>query len=159
MAKQFIKYTDEWKDEIISHFGSVSSCARFCGIIRTNLQKSISGKDGYISERMLLIVCRNMNLAPVCFTDHPDHDAFYNQRYKMTFEEYEQLSISRQLRTVDKHRAIYPPEDAILKIIAGLTDQELAMLPLEKKSRMLLMVSKTVDAELDGFIPDWIKLI
>lgn len=155
----FIKFRDAWKQEIITHFGSISSCARSCRIIRNNLQKSISDASGYISENMLLTVCKQMNLAPLCFTDHPDHDAFYNQRYKMTFEEYEQLSISRQLRTVDKHRAIYSPEDAILKIIAGLTDQELAMLPLEKKSRLLLMVSKTVDAELEGFIPEWTKLI
>lgn len=157
------KYQALFEKEIIAHFGSITDCEKVCHVQRSNIYKAITPGNGYISEKMLHSICRKMDLSPLCFIDdpekHPFHNSFYNEEYKMTFEEYEQLSISRQLRTVDKHRAIYPPEDAILKIIAGLTDQELAMLPSEKKSRMLLMVSKTVDAELEGFIPDWIKLI
>ena len=155
MAKQFIKYTDAWKDEIISHFGSVSSCARFCGIIRTNLQKSISGKDGYISERMLLIVCRNMNLAPLCFTDQLNHNTFYNDNYKMSFDEYRQLSISKQLRTDSMRNKTYTSADAVSKITAGLTDREIELLPSTARSKISLMISQIIDAELEAFIPDW----
>lgn len=155
MAKYFIEYREEWREEIINHFGSVCACAKVCRIDRANLQNCVSGATGYISENTFLTVCRKMNLAPVCFTDHPAHSAFYNDHYKLSFDEYRQLCVSRSLSADCDTGVRYDSIDTVLKLVAGLTDDELKHMPTSTKMQISLKINADIDQILKDNLSGW----
>ena len=146
------KYQSVWEKEIINHFGSPTGCAKACKIQRSNLCRSFTKGDGYISKNMLFTICRKMNLSPLCFLDdsekHPFHKFWYKQDYKMTFAEYEALMYRRQ--HVDCSRI-----DHTLRIYAGITDQELLQLDEMTKLWLQLTITREINKTLAESLPTW----
>lgn len=158
MAKCFIEYRNEWRDEIVKHFGTVYSCAKVCKLSRPNLQKTISGNTGYISENMLITICKEMDIAPICFLDNPYHSAYYNDHYKLSYREYKQLCITDRI-SIDPVTSIkYEPINIILKLTAGLTDEEIRSLSNSTKTEIFLKIMAVIDPILKNNLPDWNSL-
>ena len=156
-----LDHKEIWYRELISHFGSVTACARRCRIERCNLYKSFPGagasKDGKISDKVFHTVCKAMDLSPLCFINCDAHDSFYSDSYKMSFAEYESLEFAR--KTMDHRNAVtgsrYSQIDCILKLSAGLTDQELSSLPEAEKWHLSALIRKAIDTTLAASLPGW----
>ena len=146
------KYQSVWEKEIINYFGSPTGCAKACKIQRSNLCRSFAKGDGYISKNMFFTICRKMDLSPLCFLDdtqeHPFHELWYKQDYKMTFAEYEALMYTRQ--HVDCSLI-----DHTLRIYAGLSDQELDQLDSKTKVRLQLSITSAINKILSESLPTW----
>lgn len=146
------KYQSVWEKEIINYFGSPTGCAKACKIQRSNLCRSFAKGDGYISKNMFFTICRKMDLSPLCFLDdtreHPFHELWYKQDYKMTFAEYEALMYTRQ--HVDCSLI-----DHTLRIYAGLSDQELDQLDSKTKVRLQLSITSAISKILSESLPTW----
>ena len=146
------KYQSVWEKEIINYFGSPTGCAKACKIQRSNLCRSFAKGDGYISKNMYFTICRKMDLSPLCFLDdtqeHPFHELWYKQDYKMTFAEYEALMYTRQ--HVDCSLI-----DHTLRIYAGLSDQELDQLDSKTKVRLELSITSAINKILSESLPTW----
>ena len=146
------KYQSVWEKEIINYFGSPTGCAKACKIQRSNLCRSFAKGDGYISKNMFFTICRKMDLSPLCFLDdtqeHPFHELWYKQDYKMTFAEYEALMYTRQ--HVDCSLI-----DHTLRIYAGLSDQELDQLDSKTKVRLELSITSAINKILSESLPTW----
>ena len=157
----YIDYREEWYQEIINHFETVTECARRCRIERANLYSTFPGigssKDGKISDKVFHTVCKEMDLSPLCFIDCAAHNSFYSDRYKMSFAEYESLEFAR--KTMDHRNAVtgsrYSQIDCILKLSAGLTDQELSSLPEAEKWQLSALINKAIDTTLAASLPGW----
>lgn len=147
-----VKYQDVWKHEIIKHFGNPAKCSRMCHVQRSNLYRSFIPSDGYISELMLLDICRQMDLSPLCFLDDTDNDRFHNycysEKYKMSFSEYEALSY--RMKRVNGSLI-----DHTLKIYAGLSDQQLQQLDDTVKLRLQLTITREINKTLAESLPTW----
>ena len=154
MAKNYIAYRSEWKDEIISHFGDIKTCAKQCRINRSNLHKSFQ-PGGYISDNMLIAVCKKMDLAPVCFTDLKMHNLFYNDEYKMSFQEYKTLLKSNKIMKTSGSKKMNDKLTPTLQLWAGLTDIEVAALPDSVKLDLSLKISKLISDTLQKNLPGW----
>lgn len=151
--KMFIAYPDAWKEEVLSHFGSPTKCAKQCGVQRSNIYKSFQ-KRGYISENMLIMICRKMNLAPVCFTDIKMHDYFYNDSHKMTFSEYEKVLTAQSIMEASgssRNNYLIPT----LKLWAGLSDLEIAAIPDSVQEKLYASIWKLIDRTLRNHISGW----
>lgn len=154
MAKFYICYREEWKNEIISCFGSVTKCAAQCGISRNNLHKSFR-PPGYISEKSLMRICQKLNLSPLCFLDtKTSHDFYYNDNYKMSYAEYKNLLQSQRILSAagsSGNNFIVP----VLKLVAGLDDQQIDALPDSVKVSLSLRISKLINETLKKNLPGW----
>lgn len=146
------KYRSVWEKEIINHFGSPTGCAKACKIKRSNLYRSFTKGDGYISKNMFFKICRKMDLSPLCFLDdtqdHPFHKFWYKPDYKMTFTEYESLMYTK--KHVDCSLI-----DHTLRIYAGATDQDLQQLDEMTKLRLQLTITREVNKTLAESLPTW----
>ena len=153
MAKQFIAYPAAWMKEIYTHFKNPADCSRKCGINRNNLYKSFR-KNGYISENMLIAICRKMDIAPICFTELKTHDYFYNDSYKLTFSEYEKMLAAQSIMLASGSKS---PDNLIptLKLWAGLTDIEIAALPDTIRADLSIRIWKLIDQTLKEHMPGW----
>ena len=153
MAKQFIAYPAAWMKEIYTHFKNPADCSRKCGINRNNLYKSFR-KNGYISENMLIVISEKMNLSPLCFIDLKTHEHFYNDSYKMTFQEYKALLAAQSimLASGSKRTDYLIPT---LKLWAGLSDVEIACLPDSVQADLYFGIWKLIDQTLKDHLPGW----
>lgn len=154
-----IHYRDEWKNEIISHFGNITNCAKQfrnsdCKIHRSNISRSCNA-SGYISEKMLIAICQKMDLAPICFIDLKMHDHFYNDEYKMSFQEYKTLLKSNKIMKTSGSKKKNDKLTPTLQLWAGLTDIEVAALPDSVKLKLSLQISKLISETLQENLPGW----
>lgn len=153
MAKQFIAYPAAWMKEVYTHFKNPADCARKCGINRNNLYKSFR-KNGYISENMLIAISEKMNLSPLCFIDLKTHEHFYNDSYKMTFQEYKALLAAQKIRKKSGSKK----NDQIistLQLWGGLSDFEISTLPDTVLADLSIRIWKLIDQTLKDHLPGW----
>lgn len=154
MAKFNICYREEWKNEIISCFGSVTKCAAQCDISRSNLYKSFR-PPGYISEKSLMRICQKLNLSPLCFLDtSTSHIFYYNDSHKMSYSEYINLLQAQEINRAagsSGNDFIVP----VLKLCAGLDDKEINALPDSVKVSLSLKISKMIGDSLKKYLPGW----
>ena len=156
MARYFIAYPSDWENEIITHFGSISRCAKMCHVNRCNIYKSFGG-DGYISEKMLMAICRKMDLAPICFTETKMHNTFYNDAHKWTFSEYERVKEFHAIQQASGD----PDADwfvILLKTWGGLSNFEIASIPEDVKTDLYFKIVYLIDDTLSKNLPGWIGL-
>lgn len=161
------KYQALFEKEIIAHFGSITDCEKVCHVQRSNIYKAITPGNGYISEKMLHIICRKMGLSPLCFLDdsekHPFHSAYYNSHYKMTYTEYKALAYTAShaafCRQSLEHQRQCNPDDYLidhtLKLYTGISDQELDQLDSKTKIRLRLSITSAINEILSESLPTW----
>ena len=154
MAKFYICYREEWKNEIISCFGSVTKCAAQCGISRNNLYKSFR-PPGYISENSLIEICKRLDLSPLCFLDtKKSHEYIYNEKNKQPFSEYKKALQAQKINRAagsSGNDFIIP----VLKLCAGLDDDQINALPDSVKVSLSLRISKMINDSLKKYLPGW----
>ena len=167
MKTYLSKYQSVWEKEIINHFGSPTGCAKACKIQRSNLCRSFTKGDGYISKNMLFTICRKMDLSPLCFLDdtqeHPFHSAYYNSHYKMTYTEYKALAYKAShaafyRQSLERQRQCNLDDyliDHTLKINTGLSDQELDQLDSKTKFQLQLSITSAINKILSESLPTW----
>lgn len=154
MAKFYICYREEWKNEIISCFGSVTKCAVQCGISRSNLYKSFT-PPGYISENSLIEICKRLDLSPLCFLEtKTSHKYFYDEKNKQSFSDYKKILQAQKINRAagsSGNNFIVP----VLKLVAGLDDKQIDALPDSVKVSLSLRISKMINDSLKKYLPEW----
>ena len=154
MSKYFIAYPSDWKNEIITHFGSISRCAEMCHVDRCNIYKSFDG-DGYISEKMLIAICKKMNLSPLCFVDSAFHGYYYSDSYKMTYADYEAIMKAQEIMEAAGDPSGIDYLIPTLKIWAGLSDAEIASIPVSVKLELTTKIDNLINETLKNCLDSW----
>lgn len=141
------QFQNVWRHEIEQHFKTISECGRQCEIKRENLYKSFYPNTGYISDSSFLDICKKMDLSPLCFIDGKYHDYYYNDHYKMTYKEFTALAYRQKHVDCDLI-------EHILKICAGLTDQDIEQIDKLTLLKLNLDIHKRIYETLHEKLPN-----